>query len=429
MSTKITVGYIQKLPEFSGMRLIAGDGGLGNAISSCTILDYEYEKSVKSKYTYIHFSEGQFIITSFLYAKDNEFLVLDAVKRLVERGCSGLAIRNVFRVPISGSVIRYADSKCFPIFILKDVSIYFEDIIRIISNLVARNESIRCMETYVDRLLRQSLNQDEILNTLLQINPSFCTEFCVLYFIHKDPLTFDQVVEITDLLSPLTTSYDSMFCYKNGVMLIQSKELFKPATVEEIAKKYLDALGTLAPDYYVGISNIHHNLLEIQSALNECIYAAMLNGNESTAFTAYKSLGVYQLLIPHATEQQFENYCKQYTSPLIDYDYENNTKLFLTAQQYYLCNGDIIATAASLSQHKNTIRYRIDKISKICNENLTEKSGYEKVSLAFKIYSCREILNRFRNLINAEAQLLQGGTHENRHLRLQGYVGEQRSEL
>lgn len=416
MSTKITVGYIQKLPEFSGMRLIAGEGGLGNAVSSCTILDYEYEKSVKSKYTYIHFQENQFIITSFLYAKDNEFLVLDAVKRLVERGCSGLAIRNVFRLPIPGSVIRYADSKCFPIFILKDVSIYFEDIIRIISDLVHRNESIRCMEPYVDRLLRLPLNHDEILNTLLQINPSFCTEFCVLYLIHKDPLTFDQVVRVTDLLDPLMTNYDSMFCYKNGIMLIQSKELFKSATVEEIATKCLDALGPLASEYYMGISNIHHHLMEIQSALNECIYAAMLNENEKTAFTAYKSLGVYQLLIPHATEREFEEYCKRYTSPLIDYDYENNTKLFLTAQQYFFSGGDMIATATALSQHKNTIRYRIDKISKICNVDLTEKSGYEKISLAFKIYLCREILSRYRNLTDAdEHDSSQGGDYENRH--------------
>ena len=402
MENNITVRYIQKLPAFSGLTLIAGKSGLDNVIKNCTNLDYEYEKTVVNKFTHIYFAEGDFILTSFLYAKDNEFLIMDAVQRLSENGCSGLAIRNVFRLQISSNVIHYADSAGFPIFIMKDVSISFEDFIFIIKNLVQRNQSIGWAERYVDKLLRKDLSCQEIIDTALQMNPSFETEFCVCYFKWKETLTFDCDQTMSERLKPLLRNSDSLFCYKNGVMLIHTTDIFDLGNEEGTVKYYNGALGDLRNAYFIGVSRIHHLLSEMDQAIEESLYAAVYNAWSQTEYTSYSTLGVYWLILPHVHEQQYENYCKRFITSLLNFDYENNTKLFVTAMQYVLADGDVAVAAKALSQHKNTIRCRLKKISDICHVDVAKKSGYAQLFMAFKIYFARMMISGDSRLFRSQ---------------------------
>ena len=83
-----------------GVRLVAGGGGMSRPITNVGILDYELDPSLKERYLRTNFQEGQFILSSLLFAKESPQLVAEAVKHLVSRGASGLAVRNVFRLPL-----------------------------------------------------------------------------------------------------------------------------------------------------------------------------------------------------------------------------------------------------------------------------------------------------------------------------------------
>lgn len=407
MENSITVRYIQKLPVFNGLSLVAGKSGLDNVITNCTILDYEYEKTVVNKFTHINFVEGDFILTSFLYAKDNEFLIMDAVKRLSKSGCSGLAIRNVFRLQISSNVIHYADAEGFPIFIMKDVSISFEAFIFTIKSLVQRNQSVDWAERYVDKLLQKNLGSQEVIETALQMNPSFETEFCVCYFKWKEALTFDDVQMVFERLQPQLRNSDCLFYYKNGVMLIHTIDIFDLGNEEGAVQYYNDALGDLREAYCTGVSQIHHLLSEMDQAIEESLYAAVYSAWTKAEYTSYATLGVYWLILPHMYEHQYENFCKKYITLLRDFDYENNTKLFATAEQYVLADGDVAVAANALSQHKNTIRCRLNKISEICHTDVAKKSGYAQLFLAFKIYFARIMISGDSRLFRSQC-LAQG---------------------
>ena len=90
---ELTVGDLYRFPEFSGMKLIAGESGLGRPITYCGILDYEFDRIFNEKYYNYNYRVGNFLtLTSFQYAKDNEFLILDAVKRLEAAGVDAALI-------------------------------------------------------------------------------------------------------------------------------------------------------------------------------------------------------------------------------------------------------------------------------------------------------------------------------------------------
>ena len=91
---RLTVSDLLSFDCFRSLRLIAGRGGLQQAVSGCGILDYELEASLKGKYLHTNFYPGQLAVSSLFFAKNNPFLIRDAVKYLVSRGGSGLLIKN-----------------------------------------------------------------------------------------------------------------------------------------------------------------------------------------------------------------------------------------------------------------------------------------------------------------------------------------------
>ena len=134
---KVTVEDISNFPEFADLKLIAGRGGLNKPVERCGILDYEFVEGVREKWYNTNFrDENMIVMTSFLYAKDNEYLIMDAVKNLASRKCSGLIIKNIFHLPIHENVIRYADTMNFPILVIEGSNIHFEDLIVLISERI-----------------------------------------------------------------------------------------------------------------------------------------------------------------------------------------------------------------------------------------------------------------------------------------------------
>ena len=116
--------------EYEGsVRLIAGSDGVSRAVSGVGILDYELMPGLKNKYQRVNFSSDEIILSTFLYAKDDPYLITEAVKYLVAKGTSGLIIKNVLHIPIPDQAIRYANARHYPVFLTTDDSLFFDSVI------------------------------------------------------------------------------------------------------------------------------------------------------------------------------------------------------------------------------------------------------------------------------------------------------------
>ena len=393
---KLTVRDISNFPELSKLTLIAGRGGLKKTITHCGILDYEYDKDVASKYyDYNYQVDGGFLtLSTFLYAKKNPGLIYDAVKKLASKNGSGLIIKNIFKLPISDNVIRYADHMDFPIFILNDSYPFFEDILLLVSKAIEKYESVYYLEQKVTALFSvEETDIEAASRAVKEINPFIQDDILSLYFRYdfghldtKIYLDIERDLEQKKVLGPES----SVFLYKNGFLVIFSGRHFSEETSEDLLKPHANLFSSkLIKDFTVGVSKIHHLKEDLTYAIKESIYASSFPEESSgRPFITFDSLGPYQPILPFIHKPSMYGYSRSYILPLEAYDAEKNAGLLNTLISFVKCGGDLVKTGEAVSQHKNTIRYRLKKIGEILDINPFSLSGYESLALAVRIYIC-----------------------------------------
>lgn len=390
---KVTVEDISNFPEFSSLKLIAGQGGLNKVVEKCGILDYEFVDGVREKWYSTNFrDENMIVMTSFLYAKDNEYLIMDAVKNLASRKCSGLIIKNIFRLPIHENVIRYADTMNFPILIIENNNIHFEDLIVIISERIKHYEVLHYRESKVDEILRSGSDHQMCERIAYDINPTFKTDMIAFFFKAKgvfgaeDYLEIEKIAEKSDIL----TASDSLFYYKDGFFVVRSSDMFTTVDAAKLSSPVIDIFRDILDDFSVGVSAVHHLLWQIKNCFEESRYAASLNKNGDSDYMLYKDMGIYKVILPYCSDPVMRDFCREYLKPLEDYDLETKGNLLKTAVAYVMNDGDIQKTADSMAQHKNTIRYRLKNINNIMGINVFEAKNYEILSFAVRIFTCND---------------------------------------
>lgn len=390
---KVTVEDICNFPEFTNLRVVAGRGGLNNPVERCGILDYEFVDGVKNKWSSTNFRvENMIVVTSFLYAKDNDHLILDAVKKLASRKCHGLIIKNIFNLPIRENVIRYADTMNFPIILIEGSDIYYEDLIILINERVKHYESLRYRESKVDEMLRISDNNSALEKIAYDINPSFKSDIIAMYFeaLYDFPEEKYPEMEAKILGKGILTALDSMFYYKGGFYIVLTRDMFHTIDEIELVKSVLEIFGDDLDRFKVGISPVHHLLYQLKNCLEESRYAAKLKYISDKRVMLYEDLGLYKIVLPFAESDIMKDFARMYLKPLEEYDLETNGNLLETAIAYVLNDGDLQKTAEAMIQHKNTIRYRLKNIGNIIGTNIFETKHYETLSFAVRIYICND---------------------------------------
>ena len=371
----------------NGLKLIAGAGGMSRTVTSAGILDYEMESVLKDKYMHTNFRENQLVISTFLYAKNNPFSLLDAVKHLVSKNVSGLVIKNVFRLPIHESLLRYADSKNFPVFLLEAQDIYIENIIYEVSRHCELLQDARFSQKKLAHILSGDLSENEIAAQVKQLSPSCANQFFNLYIKFGDQLsnadfdTYDKRFAASSLNVP------------GNFLLLSEYGLFYTHSQENIASVYTDVLFQhildvlLQQDSYssCGVSQYHLRLEEYKMSLQESLYSADIADADGQPFIKYTELGIRRILYPFASSREMQRYAKDILSPVEDYDIENTSTLMGTLRTYLHVDCNLPAAAESLGQHKNTIRYRLDKIHELTGLDYKKFSHLEQLSAAMKI--------------------------------------------
>lgn len=388
---KLTVADIYNSPELSSMTLIAGKAGLSREVGACGILDYEFDPVVNDKYSEFNYRQRNFMtLTSFLYAKENEFLIMDAVKKLIARGGSGLIIKNVFNLTIHENVIKYADYMNFPIFIMRDKSVFFEDIILLIARKAERCKSLNYCETKADTILSVKEDAAAVEQAAREINISFKDDLFAIYLHCTKPLTEEKYLQIEDnFLAPqFLSANDSVFLYKNGIVLLFTADMFSRDAVSQIPSACIRKLGKEQKHFRMGVSRWHHVLSELGNALSEAMQASKLCGTIGVESLCYDDLGVYKILMPYAKDEVMQAYSRESLEQLRNFDAEHGGTLLETATVYVQKDGNINLTADALKQHPNTIRNRMNKISDLLGVNIFSHPGYEQLSLAIKIHLC-----------------------------------------
>lgn len=392
----ITLKELLLKDNFKDIKLIAGKNGLNRVITDCAVLDYQFDPELNISHPENFFMPGQLIFTSFLYAKDNEFLILDALKKLTERNVCGLVINNIYKIPINDMIIKIANSKNFPIFLLKNSTLRLENIILHINNNIHQFKSTPYFEKIIDEILN-SVNTDT--EKVQKLYPAVKELYTCIYFSFDSHInTLDFNIKLNSELSQANLGEAEYvnYKYKNGALIILSfNSINSNYTIDKI-KKVFEPKNTENYENCVwGLGNIHNSIKEMKSAMQESMFAAAYASYICKTYTYYSELGIYKLIMPHCHSQLFTNYSSSIISAIENHDYLNNSGLINTLIDFVKCGGSIHNLSLMTQQHENTIRNRLDKIKQITNLDFKNQSDYEELSIAVKIYICRRITEKY----------------------------------
>lgn len=378
---------------------VAGTGGLSRPVSMIGILDYELVREARDRFFAPHFQEGQFVITSLLYAKDEPYLLIDAVKHLIAKGCSGLLIKNVFHLPIHDSVIRYADFNNFPIFVVTSSALFMEDLIYDVTRRIRELSSAAYVQEQLERLLARSMTAEEVEETARAICPSLVSQFYAVYVrcgdLFSDTLFARKVEELSakGLLGPGTV----LSRFRSGFLLIRSADHISSTMTDKLLSQLVGTLTEGLDWLTTGVSDFHLRIPELPQCVREAVYASVA-AEEDGGFTRYRDLGLSRLLFAVEGTPAAAAYREGILSPILEYDIETGGHLLETLQAYIHSGCSMEKAAEKLSQHVNTVRYRLEKIASLTGLSYRDSGALTELTVALRLREATDRLATFGKL-------------------------------
>ena len=375
---ELSLRYISQFACLHDAKLLAGADGLDRSVKGCDILDYELDRSLNGKYSYSNFSAERLVLTSFQFAKDNAFLIDEAIKHCISANASGLVIRNVYDLPIHDYTLRYADSKRFPIFLLENRKAFFEDIIVRVDRCISHAEYAAQTEANLARLLTGGLDRAEKERVTAQLFPAFHQSYVFFYIKPASDLSENDTQKLCQLCAGAVSedSACAVLPYRGSLFLFCSGDRQPELTAELLA-------GSSA-----GCSARHHYPAEVDLAMAEAMDAAAVHGMKEckdSLCLRYEDIGIYRALLPLRMDERLNRYAHTLLEPLMTFDAENRAALLDTVLELVQCGGDLHQLSERRGEHENTLRNRLEKVRALTGLGYRKPEQYEELALAARV--------------------------------------------
>lgn len=175
------------------------------------------------------------------------------------------------------------------------------------------------------------------------------------------------------------------------VALYMLEDPAQPVRVRRMIEEVRDQLATRTPSGLVaaGISRPATGLLALREAYREAKdavgIAQELGDRESTTF--YGDLKLYQLLLAlkEYNLDQMRRFFTETLGPLVEHDDRKQGDLVKTLNGFFEANGNLAKAATDLDVHRNTLVYRLERISELTGLDLEDADNRLILHLALKI--------------------------------------------
>lgn len=359
-------------PLFKDFRVAAGIDGLHNDVSSTGYFEWEQDSDIVK-----NFRKGEFVVTTLYAAKDDLEFAKKSLKLLINNQVAAIAIKDIYYHDLPDEIKDYADQHQVLILFFSDI--YIDDII-----VAIRNELSGSMHTEFCNSILNSLLFDKTLGTLekeallRRINPFFYSETIWAVYISKKTdttaisnssmISYQKMEEALKDLAPLqihgAAAAHAFAVYKRGIFLISTCSTANTTLIEAFEKKLQDDFFSheIFDGCQIGISSPIHGFSDIADLLTEAIYANTSCTLDEKRSVSFSNMGTDALLFPHCYSAGYMDYYDHILESLSQTE-SSSSALIDTLLTFVHYGGNIEMTANALFQHKNTIRYRMNKIS------------------------------------------------------------------
>lgn len=400
----IRVSDIMKLQSLKNMKLIGGKSGLGNSVEWIYIAEC-FANTLES----VEWIQGgELVFITGLSLKGDMEVLVEFVKGISEKKGAGLIINvGPYIDKIPQSTIDIANDLELPLFELPwesklvDVS---QDVSKAI--IMSRIEENSLSHFLSNILFGDGMLSGNAIEKAAYFGYNLDGECCICVIdmdkfeqflklnnlndessISKLKINFRKIVQ--DILEkhglkvPIVDKDDAVIIFIKSDNNYMSRLERAIKEIQEAIKKNIKGLSVS-----IGIGNSYKDLNMMKQSLKEAeiaIDSAKCNGLDDT-ITKYKDIGIYELLFSIDNKELLKNYYLNLLGPIMENDNKPKDISSIKILETYLNeNCNITVTAEKLFLHRNTLKYRINKIEELVNCDLHNFNHCMELRIALDI--------------------------------------------
>lgn len=370
-----------KLPSLSKMKIIAGNKGLHK------IIRWSYKAESIHLAKWVH--GGELLIVSKMVIHEKDFNLYNFLKEAISLNISGalLLIGPNYIEQIPQSVIDLSNQKHFPLFLIPwDTPLVdiFEELGHAIASINLINDKHK--DLLFSIIFNTNLSLDYLKYQSQEVNFPFdgYLQFFEINFLLPQS---ENAIILNDVDKDTICQFIHTLFENEHIPILSSSYTKNIIALINVNNTSLDTLNTLFPQILNYIKENHLNYIvnigigTRQKSLekyklsyeqaSKCINLAIKQKQKNMIYY-YEQLGLYQLFYDINNKTLLENFVHNILYSLMAYDKKYNTNLIQTLEVYLNKNCNLNQTAETLFIHRNTIKYRLQRIEEITNTSLDD---------------------------------------------------------
>lgn len=390
-----------------GMKLVAGETGINRTVRWIYFADcVQCLKDAVNVAELIH-GEELVIVTNESLTEDDE-KIIDMIRKMSEKNIAGFVINEG---QISKKVTEYCNDIELPLFELS-VSLHLIDLSQIVCKALVEEESnTNSRERLLSSILySDNLNVEEVVEHANYLGVNLVGKYrAILFWLYdaEDSASKDKYAEqgyqmemhenIKKCIKSEFRTYGVrrlliLSQIDTVVVLIPSGLFSRDLLVTILNSTRSKVEGNYHIKLKVGIGTAYEYIEDFkksyQEAKNTLAISKIVTEEYSVYF--YEDLGIYSLIAQITNGKFLDDYVESRIGKLIKADQMQAGELCETLEAYLEHNCNAYETAGALFVHRNTMRYRLDKIKNILEYDINSMSVCLELKLAFAIKRYRE---------------------------------------
>lgn len=405
------------LPSMAQARIIAGKSGLSNSIR------WVYKPENMNFAKWVKGQELLIISTPVIQSEDfNLPLVIKKANKLNMSGAL-LLTGDKYIASIDSSVVSYANLNNFPIFVISG-EIPLVDIFEEIGHAIAYNKNSDALSDDIlsGIIFGKNINEDAFAMKFSEAGYALDGRNRMFTInIHGDrrieEYEYDTVISkiknefnsgnMNALLSRYGNNIVGCFCLKKGEVDVSGRsadinmsgnnmseiipvdssmkniqdtdtvsESDKKEVLAKIYKSLSEYLYSISSDIklVMGVGRAYEGIGDLQKSFTEASRCVILSEkmNMSGRVFLYEEMGIYNLFSELADKKVMQEFIESTLGVIIEYDRNNNSKFLETLKAYLWNNNSLIHASEQLYTHRNTVKYRVQRISQLTGRDFDD---------------------------------------------------------
>lgn len=306
------------------------------------------------------------------------------ITNLITAQASGLIIAISDIRSISLELIDYCNQKHFPLFWASWNTSYL-NIMRKVSKILIANER---NETNLISALKNAIyypENDKLYSSHFDRNGFSPDSLCTIVLVEIDTANESfRTQKLLQLQKSLHYNFKKNVSYEeSGVLTI----FICDSTLSEIKEVFYN-MQKKSPALRVSIGSCEKSIQNISLSYERALTTSHLQTHLPEApFISYDELGIYQILTDVKHSSVYPAFVTDVLGKLIDYDTQNHTNFLEILDCFFKNDCHLANTAEALFFHKNTLKYKMNKIREILGCDILSNQNRIKIMTALAINS------------------------------------------